>query len=94
MLQESVSELDDWRKDTQHENSAALTTICENIDAQHFKIMRFTRQDIEKRWKDVDKELKKMQLLRVKVIICKMDKSHVWLNIFVAKKSSLTFMQN
>ena len=85
MLQESVSELDDWRKDTQHEKSAALKTICENIDAQHFKIMRFTRQDIEKRWKDVDKELKKMQLLRVKVKLLKA----IFGLTYVAKTSSL-----
>ena len=67
--EERVSELDDWREDPDHHTSAALAVICGNIDEQHAKIMKFTKQDINNKWKFVDKELKRLQLLRVQALV-------------------------
>merc|ERR1712133_156866 len=67
--EESVSELDDWREDPDHYTSAALAGICDKIDKQHSKIMQFTMHDINHKWKVVDKEQKKLQILRVQALL-------------------------
>ena len=66
--EEKVAELDDWRQDPDHYTSPTLDTMCQRIDDQNRKIFRYEKVDVQRKWKTVDQDLKKLQLLRVKVI--------------------------
>ena len=65
--EERVAELDDWREDPKHFTSPNLSQILTKIDEQNQRISKFTRDDINNKWKLVDKNLKKLQLLRAQV---------------------------
>ena len=65
--EERVAELDDWREDPKHFINPNLSQILTKIDEQNQRISKFTRDDINNKWKLVDKNLKKLQLLRAQV---------------------------
>ena len=65
--EERVAELDDWREDPKHFIDPNLSQILVKIDEQNKRISKFTRDDINNNWKLVDKNLKKLQLLRAQV---------------------------
>ena len=65
--EERVAELDDWREDPKHFINPSLSQILKKIDEQNLRISKFTRDDINNKWKLVDKNLKKLQLLRAQV---------------------------
>ena len=65
--EERVAELDDWREDPKHFIDSNLSQILTKIDDQNQRISKFTRDDINNKWKLVDKNLKKLQLLRAQV---------------------------
>ena len=65
--EEKVAELDDWREEAGHFSSPSIAAISVKIDIQNKKINRFTREDVNNKWMLVDKDLKKLQLLRVEV---------------------------
>ena len=65
--EEKVAELDDWRQEPGHFTCPSLDTICRKIDKQNKKIFQYDKEDVQKRWKTVENDLKKLQLLRVQV---------------------------
>ena len=67
--EEKVAELDDWRKEADHYTSPGLDILCNKIDLQNKKISKYKKKDVQKEWKTVETDLKKLQLLRVEVKI-------------------------
>ena len=67
--EEKVAELDDWREEADHFTSPDLEILCNKIDLQNKKIMKYKKKDVQKEWKTVETDLKKLQLLRVEVKI-------------------------
>ena len=65
--EEKVAELDDWREEPEHFTSPDLKILCGKIDDQNRKISRYEKRDVRNNWKTVERDLKKLQLLRVKV---------------------------
>ena len=67
--EEKVAELDDWREEAGHYTSPGLETLCNKIDIQNKKILKYKKKDVQQKWKTVESDLKKLQLLRVEVKI-------------------------
>ena len=67
--EEKVAELDDWREEADHYTSPDLEILCSKIDLQNKKILKYKKKDVQKEWKTVETDLKKLQLLRVEVKI-------------------------
>ena len=70
--EERLVELDDWREDfgyDEHAQSDDLKQLCEKIDMQNDKIMKYTRLDLDMKWKMVDSDLKKLQFLRIQALL-------------------------
>ena len=67
--EEKVAELDDWREEVEHYTSPGLEVLCNKIDIQNTKILKYQKKDVQKSWKTVETDLKKLQLLRVEVNI-------------------------
>ena len=67
--EEKVAELDDWREEAEHYTSPGLEVLCNKIDIQNTKILKYQKKDVQKSWKTVETDLKKLQLLRVEVNI-------------------------
>ena len=67
--EEKVAELDDWREEADHYTSPGLDVLCKKIDLQNQKILKYKKKDVQKEWKTVETDLKKLQLLRVEVKI-------------------------
>ena len=65
--EEKVAELDDWREEAEHFTSPGLEILCDKIDVQNQKILKYRKKDVQKKWKTVESDLKKLQLLRVEV---------------------------
>ena len=65
--EEKVAELDDWRTEAEHYTSPGLDILCNKIDLQNKKISKYKKKDVQKEWKTVETDLKKLQLLRVEV---------------------------
>ena len=65
--EEKVAELDDWREEAEHFTSPGLEVLCKKIDIQNKKILKYKKTDVQKSWKTVETDLKKLQLLRVEV---------------------------
>ena len=59
--EERLVELDDWREEegfSVSDSSRGLQNLCNKIDAQNAKIMKYTRLDIDLKWSLVDKDIK------------------------------------
>eukprot|EP00092_Neocalanus_flemingeri_P057431 GFUD01068246.1.p1 GENE.GFUD01068246.1~~GFUD01068246.1.p1 ORF type:complete len:471 (-),score=157.58 GFUD01068246.1:5-1324(-) len=67
--EERLVELDDWREELGHWTSKNMQELCGKIDKQNGKIMKYTRLDLDLRWNVVDRDLKKLQLLRVQTLL-------------------------
>ena len=67
--EERISELDDWREEPGHFSNDVIKEVCDKVDKQHAKVMSFTKADVAQRWDTVDKDLKKLQVLRVKALL-------------------------
>ena len=70
--EERLVELDDWREEQGYvpeDQCHDLQELCKKIDKQNDKIIKYTRLDLDIRWKVVDSDLKKLQFLRIQALL-------------------------
>jgi len=70
--EERLVELDDWREESGFSIEAQsydLKELCKQIDTQNNKIMKYTRLDLDMKWKTVDADLKRLQFLRIQALL-------------------------